>query len=129
MTTLRLPTRKLGDDIPLEFALTAATGIAETLVSAHVTITRIDTGAITVSSVEATLVSSTVARYWWSPTLPGEYVIEWHAVYGAGINHFSKDRHITIDPRRSTSAVLASSGALDFSDPDNSAHLQTTGSQ
>jgi hypothetical protein len=94
----RYPNGKVGDDIPLQVALTSATRAPLSIESARVTIANIR-GELLFDEELVSQVEANVAQFIFSPTLASEYIVEWHLQHSGGRDKYLRDLHIRIDPR------------------------------
>jgi hypothetical protein len=98
-------TRKTGEDLLLGFTFKDSRGYALPLSACTVTIRSIDSDTNVVDDAVATLVADGTVQYRWSPTVAGKYLVEWHAVWGDGIDVRSPaEVSIKIVPRIGTAA-------------------------
>lgn len=90
---------KVGDDLPLQISLTNADGSACPIESAHITIVN-EKGQRVVNEELASQISASVAQYMFTPARPSKYIVEWHLVYGGGLDKFVHDIELPISQRR-----------------------------
>jgi methionine-rich copper-binding protein CopC len=90
---------KVGDDLPLQISLTNADGSALAIESARITIID-EKGQRAANEELASQVSASVAQYVFTPTRAAKYIVEWHVVYGGGLDKYVHDIELSVSPRR-----------------------------
>ncbi len=83
---------KVGDDLVLQYELTDAD--IET-----VTITISDGETLAVDAQSASLPTSRIAQFVWTPTAAGDYLIEWHLTHSGGRDLYTPTVEQPIDDR------------------------------
>jgi len=96
----RYPSGKVGDDIPLQVALTNACRVPLNIESARITIVNAR-GERIFDEELASQVAADVSQFIFSPTQASEYIVEWHLLHSGGRDKYVRDLHIRIDPRNS----------------------------